>query len=104
LQGAPAGGFGALALALPQQMIGFPLRLRQIRRHFPSETQYKDFARSVTTLGRLRIQVNFYSALRSYLSIWRVLHVGISIFMVVMIIAHIAVSLYMGYIPKLAPH
>ena len=103
LQG-PGGGFAALALAVPRQMIEFPIRLRQVRHHFSSDTQYQDFARSVTSLGRLRIQVNFYGALRRYLSVWRVLHVGISLFMVLMIVLHIGVSLYMGFVPRFIPH
>jgi hypothetical protein len=104
LRGVPTGGFAALALAVPQQMIGHPIRLRQIRSQFPGETQYRDFARSVTALTRLRIQITFYGALRRYLSVWRVLHVGISLFLVLTIAAHIALSMYMGFIPRPVPH
>jgi thioredoxin reductase/NAD-dependent dihydropyrimidine dehydrogenase PreA subunit len=102
--GGSSGNLAGLAMALPRQMIGFPLRLRRIRRHFPDAHRYEDFARSVTTLGRLRIQVSFYGALRRYLSIWRVLHVGLSLFMVLLIVVHVGVSLYMGFIPHLHAH
>jgi hypothetical protein len=94
----------ALAVAVPRQMFGISMRLRQVKRHFPSEKQYEDFARSATRLGRLRIQVSFYATLRRYLAVWRVLHVGVSIFMVVMILAHIGLSLYVGYTPRFTPH
>jgi hypothetical protein len=99
LAGVPSGNPFALALAVPRQMIGISVSLRQAKRHFPSEQQYEDFARSASKLSRLRIQVGFYGTLRRYLAVWRVLHVGVSIFMVVMIIAHIALSLYVGYSP-----
>jgi thioredoxin reductase/NAD-dependent dihydropyrimidine dehydrogenase PreA subunit len=104
LAGVGSGNPFALAVAFPRQMIGINLRLRQVKDHFPSEQQYEDFARSATRLGRLGIQVSFYATLRRYLAVWRVLHVGVSLFMVVMIVAHIALSLYVGYAPRLAPH
>lgn len=51
-------------------------------------------------MSRVRIQLAGYGVLRRYLAVWRVLHVGLSLFMVLLIIAHIAVSLYVGFIPK----
>jgi thioredoxin reductase/NAD-dependent dihydropyrimidine dehydrogenase PreA subunit len=104
LVGVGSGNPFALAVAFPRQLIGINMRLRQVKDHFPSTQQYEDFARSATRLGRLGIQVSFYSTLRRYLAVWRVLHVGVSLFMVVMIVAHIALSLYVGYAPRLAPH
>jgi thioredoxin reductase/NAD-dependent dihydropyrimidine dehydrogenase PreA subunit len=104
LVGVGSGNPFALAVAFPRQMIGINMRLRQVKDHFPSTQQYEDFARSATRLGRLGIQVSFYATLRRYLAVWRVLHVGVSLFMVVMIVAHIALSLYVGYAPRLAPH
>ncbi|MBS2026554.1 MAG: NAD(P)-binding domain-containing protein [Deltaproteobacteria bacterium] len=97
---ATEGGFMSLAMALPDQMLGVPRRLARVRPHFDSESQFEDFARSVTSLARVRIQVTFYGVLRRYLAVWRVLHVGLSIFMVVLIVAHIGVSLYLGFVPK----
>ncbi len=97
---AASPGLGALAFAIPDQLVGVPRRLRSVRPYFPSDTQYDDFARSVTGLARVHIQVTFYSVLRRYLAVWRVLHVGLSLFMVLLIIAHIAVSLMLGFIPK----
>jgi dihydropyrimidine dehydrogenase (NAD+) subunit PreT len=104
LAGVTPGNPLALAVAVPRQMIGISLRLRAAKRHFPSEQQYEDFARSATRLGRLRIQVSFYATLRRYLAVWRVLHVGVSLFMVVMILAHIGLSLYIGYAPRFSAH
>jgi thioredoxin reductase/Pyruvate/2-oxoacid:ferredoxin oxidoreductase delta subunit len=100
---APAGGarFATVAAALPRHTLAVPWRLRQARTHFESDIQYKDFARSILGLSRVRIQLAGFGVLRRYLAVWRVLHVGLSLFMVVLIIAHIGVSLYVGFVPTL---
>jgi thioredoxin reductase/NAD-dependent dihydropyrimidine dehydrogenase PreA subunit len=96
-----SGSLASLAMAIPDQMVGVPRRLRQVRSHFKTDTQFEDFSRSVTSLSKVRIQVTFYGVLKRYLAVWRVLHIGLSLFMVLLIVAHIGVSMYLGFVPKL---
>lgn len=96
---APAVG-GSLTVMLA----GMPLRawrtrrqLRRIRPLFQSKGHFRQFAEAFYRIDRLRTQVGFYKSLRRLLSVWRVLHVLLAVFLVLMIAAHIAVSLFLGY-------
>jgi len=73
------------------------LRLRQIRRLFPNRARYREFKNVYLDLANLRTEVAFYASLRRLLSGWRVFHVLLAILLVIMIAAHIAVSLFLGY-------
>lgn len=64
---------------------------------FPSSAHYREFKHSFAELRELQSQATFYSALRKLMSAWRVFHVVLAILLVVMITAHIGVSLYLGY-------
>jgi hypothetical protein len=48
-------------------------------------------------LRQLQTQVTFYGSIKLFLSVWRVFHVVLAILLVVMITAHIGVSLFLGY-------
>jgi hypothetical protein len=86
-----------LVMGAPVSTLRARIELRKARRFFGNEARYLDFARSYLALRKVRLQVSFYTALRRWMEIWRVLHVGLSLFMVIMIAAHIGVSLYLGY-------
>jgi hypothetical protein len=45
----------------------------------------------------LQAQVGFFRALKRLMSVWRVFHVVLAVCLVVMIAAHIGVSLFLGY-------
>ena len=64
---------------------------------FPSGAHYRAFRGAVDELRLLQTQVTFYASLRALLSAWRVFHVVLAVLLVVMITAHIGVSLFLGY-------
>ncbi len=72
-------------------------QLRQIRALFPSREHYREFTRAFWKLDRLRTQVGFYRSLKRLLSVWRLFHAVLAVVLVVMISAHIGVSIFLGY-------
>ena len=93
----PRGSLFSLILAMPVRGACDAFRLRRLRPLFPSAEQHREFAATFRRLGRIRTQVGFYKSLKRLLSVWRVLHVVLAVFLVVVIAAHIGVSLYLGY-------
>jgi hypothetical protein len=92
---------GATTVArIPMDTVIISMRVRQSRRQFQDRGKQSDFARTLLALNLVRIQVRFYKELKRIMSVWRVLHVALSLFLVVMIIAHIGVSLYVGFMPN----
>jgi hypothetical protein len=49
-------------------------------------------------LSKLRLQVAFYQSLKRLLQVWRLFHASLAGFLVIAIAAHIAVSVYLGYV------
>jgi hypothetical protein len=72
-------------------------RVRGVRGRFGSAQAFLQFQRDLRDLGRLRVQVKFYKTLKRLMSVWRVLHVVLALCLVVMIAAHIGLSLFLGY-------
>jgi hypothetical protein len=52
---------------------------------------------SFKRLRLLQAQVSFYRSLKGLLSAWRVFHVVLAILLVILISAHIGLSLFLGY-------
>lgn len=50
-------------------------------------------------ISRLRTQARFFGGLKRLLGTWRLFHASLAGFLVVAMTAHIAVSLYLGYLP-----
>ncbi len=97
---AGGGGLGDFAREFAEDStLSLVRSLRRSRHLFDDEGQFKDFSRSLAALARVGRQVRFYGMLRRYLAVWRGLHVGLSLFMVVLITAHVGVSLYLGFNP-----
>ncbi len=71
--------------------------VKRLRALFPDKVQFKEFSEGVERLRILRAQVGFYRSLKNLMRGWRVFHVILAILLVVMIAAHIGVSLYLGY-------
>jgi hypothetical protein len=94
---APRGGLLAVLLRLPFESLAVRRRLAQVRHGFPDAEAYREFREDFFRLLRLRTQVGFYTGLKRLLSGWRVFHAVLAGFLVVMIAAHIAISLYLGY-------
>jgi dihydropyrimidine dehydrogenase (NAD+) subunit PreT len=96
-EGAREGGLFRLILSMPFVALRRRRRARKVRRLFAAREDWREFKRDFRELMKLRTQIQFYRALRRLLSGWRVFHVLLAIFLVIMIAGHIAVSLFLGY-------
>jgi hypothetical protein len=74
------------------------LRLLIARFQFDDADEYSQFREGYLQLSRLRMQVTFYQALKNLLRGWRLFHASLAGFLVIAIAAHIAVSVYLGYV------
>ena len=74
------------------------LRLFRASFHFHDPDEYGEFKGGYLQLSRLRTQVTFYESLKKLLRGWRVFHASLAGFLVIAIAAHIAVSVYLGYV------
>jgi hypothetical protein len=82
---------------LPVQRLDDARHLRQVRSLFPTPAHARDFADSFQKIRTLQAQVTFFRSLKGLLSGWRVFHVVLAVLLVVLIAAHIGVSLFLGY-------
>jgi thioredoxin reductase/Pyruvate/2-oxoacid:ferredoxin oxidoreductase delta subunit len=74
------------------------LRLFLASFHFHDADEYGEFKAGYLQLYRLRMQVTFYHSLKNVLKGWRLFHASLAGFLVIAIAAHIAVSVYLGYV------
>ena len=86
-----------LALWLPASALRLRFRLLRVRRLVPDPERRARLRDSLLRLNRLRFQIGFYEGLRRLLRGWRVFHASLAAFLVLVIAAHIGVSLYLGY-------
>lgn len=84
-------------LTMPLRAVRDQVELGAVAAEFPSGAHYREFRVSFDELRQLQTQVTFYGSLRMLLAVWRVFHVVLAVLLVVMITAHIGVSLYLGY-------
>jgi hypothetical protein len=92
---------GSLLLLLftgPLSSLRTRLRLQRARFHFDDRDEFREFREGYLTLSRMRVQVTFYRTLKNLLRGWRLFHASLAGFLVVAIAAHIAVSVYLGYV------
>lgn len=87
------GGF----LSLIQELVSVQFKLWRTKKHFNNRSVYLHFRSEAFRLTRMRLQIGAYEPLRRLLAIWRVFHIVLSCLLVVIISAHIGVSLYLGY-------
>jgi thioredoxin reductase/Pyruvate/2-oxoacid:ferredoxin oxidoreductase delta subunit len=66
--------------------------------YFDDPDAWDEFRDGYLQLSRLRMQVTFYQSLKNLLGVWRVFHASLAGFLVIAIAAHIAVSVYLGYV------
>ncbi len=64
---------------------------------FKEEKAFKVYKQGVLDIGRAKMQLSFYGGLKRLFRMWLVVHVIVSMFMVVLIGAHVAVTTYLGY-------
>ncbi len=86
-----------LFLRMPFESLSVRMRITQVRRMFPSSEDYHSFREDFFRLLRLRTQVGFYASLKRLLGGWRVFHAVLASFLVIILTAHIGISLYLGY-------
>lgn len=94
---AKSESFTGMVLTVPKQRLFARWQLMRSRHLFLNEQQFADFSQAFRATAKLRTQVAFYRGLKKWFAVWRILHVGLSLFLMVMIAAHIGVSLYLGY-------
>jgi hypothetical protein len=81
----------------PFQALKVRWMLGRVKGQFSSSERFDEFRAAFLRLERLRVQIGFYGSLKRLMSSWRIFHVILAILLVVMIAAHIAVSLFLGY-------
>ncbi|MEW6429896.1 MAG: NAD(P)-binding domain-containing protein [Myxococcota bacterium] len=84
-------------LHLPAQRVRDQRDLAHLKKLFPAQEEFLDFKRAYQRMRLLQTQVTFFRSLKRLLSAWRVLHVALALMLVVLIAAHIGVSLFLGY-------
>jgi thioredoxin reductase/NAD-dependent dihydropyrimidine dehydrogenase PreA subunit len=93
----PKASLLGLAFRLPASALQLRFRIWRVRRYLPDRDSFVRFRTSLVRLNRLRYQIGFYDALRALLRGWRVFHAALAGFLVLVMAAHIAVSLFLGY-------
>jgi dihydropyrimidine dehydrogenase (NAD+) subunit PreT len=85
-------------------LLGRPVKVARMRRGlarlrpmFRTAEAFDDFKDSYLHLEKLQLQVGFFQGLKRLLASWRIFHVVLAGGLVVMIAAHIGVSLFLGY-------
>jgi hypothetical protein len=91
------GSLPVFLFSLPFAWLSLRLRLLRARFHL-ERPAYREFRAGSILLARLRVQIGFYKSLKRLLSGWRLFHASLAGFLVVAIAAHIAVSVYLGYV------
>jgi hypothetical protein len=95
---ATAGTLVGLFARLPFEAAGQRWHLWRLRRLFATHAQYAELRRAYLRLSRLRVQVGLYRRLKRLLSGWRIFHLVLALMLVGMIAAHVALSVYLGYV------
>jgi thioredoxin reductase/Pyruvate/2-oxoacid:ferredoxin oxidoreductase delta subunit len=84
-------------LTLPFEVVRCRLALWRVARLFGDPEVRQTFRDDVLALEKLRLQASFFGSLKSLMRVWRILHASLAGFLVLTIVAHIAVALYLGY-------
>lgn len=92
-----ATAFTLMFLRMPFEVVGIRLRLLAVRGKLRDRKRRAEFRRAVLGLEKLRWQIRFYASLKRLLRGWRAFHASLAVFLVLVIAAHIGISLYLGY-------
>ncbi|MBL8955739.1 MAG: NAD(P)-binding domain-containing protein [Myxococcaceae bacterium] len=91
------GSLLAQLVRLPFEQLQAGRRLARVKHLFKTQGHFLDFAQAYRRVGSLRVQVGFFARLKRLMSVWRLLHVVLAVLLVVLIVAHISVSVFLGY-------
>jgi thioredoxin reductase/Pyruvate/2-oxoacid:ferredoxin oxidoreductase delta subunit len=92
-----SGSLVALFLRFPFETVSLRIRMRLLKRRLQFPEHYPDLRAALVRLARLRWQLRFFKSLKRLLRGWRLFHASLAIFLVLILAAHIGVSLYLGY-------
>jgi hypothetical protein len=92
-----AGALTGILVRWPWEALALRVRLAVVRRRFRDRTHHARFREVVLRLSRLRWQIRFFASLKRLLRGWRAFHASLAVFLVLVIAAHIGLSLYLGY-------
>lgn len=93
----PSASLVGMILTTPIHMVRARVRARSAHHLFDRREDYALFRSAYLAIGRARLQLAFYPRLKRVLTVWRAFHVVLSVFLVFVMAAHIALSLYLGY-------
>ena len=71
--------------------------IAEARPLFKDEAKFYLYKESLEKIGRMKMQIAFYAALKRVFRAWLIIHIVVSIFMVVLIGLHVGVTTYLGF-------
>jgi len=86
-----------ILLQWPSDYLRVRRGLLRARPLFSKRSDYVRFRDEVFNLHRLRRQMAAFRVVRKIVSVWRVFHVVLALFLIVLIAIHIYISVYYGY-------
>jgi thioredoxin reductase/NAD-dependent dihydropyrimidine dehydrogenase PreA subunit len=94
----PAGlGFWRATLSAPLDAIRVRYSLVSTRSLFATREDHHEFSTMITRLLKLRRQAAVFRTAKAVMTYWRGFHVVLAVFLVLVIIVHIATAWYLGY-------
>lgn len=90
-------GFFRALLTFPVDLIRVRLSLVSCRSHFATPDDYHEFSTMISRLLRLKRQASVFRTAKAVMTYWRGFHVVLAVFLVLVIIVHIATAWYLGY-------
>ena len=95
----PAEGmnFFRALLSFPVDAIRVRLSLVSTRSHFATRDDYHEFSVMIKRLLRLKRQASVFQTAKKVMTYWRGFHVVLAVFLVLVIVLHVATAWYFGY-------
>ncbi len=90
-------GFFRALLSFPMDAVRVRLSLVSCRSHFATGDDYHEFSTMITRLLRLKRQASVFRTAKMVMTYWRGFHVVLAVFLVLVIVVHIATAWYLGY-------
>jgi thioredoxin reductase/NAD-dependent dihydropyrimidine dehydrogenase PreA subunit len=90
-------GFLRSLFSFPLDLIRVRISLVGCRSLFPARDDYFEFKRMIGRLVRLKRQVSVFRTAKRLMNSWRVLHVVLAVFLLLVIALHIYTAMWLGY-------
>ena len=85
------------SLSFPVDAIRVRFSLVSTRSHFATRDDYHEFSTMTKRLLRLKRQASVFQTAKKVMNYWRGFHVVLAVFLVLVIVLHIATAWYLGY-------